>query len=113
MKISQILNDSKTLAIDIENETLNVTYKPSSLTPEIEENFLANVENKRSGFALAQFLSSVIFSWDLVTEDGSEYKPTLDNLKSLPINFLNEVIGAIFEDLSPKKTKSQKSKGSF
>lgn len=113
MKISQILNDSKTLVINIDGDNLNISYKPSSLTPQIEENFLANVENKRSGFALAEFLSSVIVDWDLITEDGSEYTPTLDNLKSLPINFLNEVIGAIFEDLSPKKTKSQTSKGSF
>lgn len=113
MKISQILNDSKTLAIDIENETLNVTYKPSSLTPDIEENFISNVENKRSGYALAQFLNSILVDWDLVDDAEEKYEISLDNLKKLPINLLNTVIGEIFNDLSPKKTKSQKSKGSL
>lgn len=113
MKISQILNDSKSLSINVEGETLNVTYKPSALTPDIEENFLSNVESKRSGFALAQFLTSILSDWDLVNDADEKYEITLDNLKKLPINLLNTIIGEIFEDLSPKKTKSQKSKGSF
>lgn len=113
MKISQILKDTKSLTIDIDGEKLTLSYRPSSLTPQIEEQFVESVENKRSGLALAQFLTSILIDWDLVGSNDEKYDITLDNLKKLPINLLNTLIGAIFDDLSPKKTKSATSNGSF
>lgn len=105
MKLANVLKNERTLVIKIGEENLNLSYYPSKVTPEAEDEFKSMLDNGRSGNALTSFLSSVIKSWDLVDEEGNNIDVTFDRMKKLPLDFIGECTSAIFEDLNQKKAK--------
>ena len=110
MKLAQLLAKERTLDIDIDGDTLNVTYRPSDLTPELEDRMQASFETNRPGGALAKYLSGLLIGWDLEGEDGV-IPLTPEGLAILPIEFLNTVAQAVIEDSNPKKTNAETSLG--
>lgn len=103
MRLSAVLADLTTLPIDVDGETLNVTYAPSSLTPELEDQYMAEFETQRTGGALAKYLANVVTQWDLVDDEGEPVAPTEEILRTLPVKFLGKVFEAIAEDINPQK----------
>lgn len=110
MKLAQLLSKERTLEIDIEGDTLTVTYCPSDLTPELEDKMQTSFETNRAGGALAKYLSGLLISWDLEDENGVIPLDT-EALNTLPIEFLNKVAESIIEDSNPKKTNAETSLG--
>lgn len=111
MKLSQLLRDERSVTLDVDGESLPITYRPSGITPETEEAFLGGTERNRSGGAMASLLSDVLVSWGLEGEDGEPYPIDEDSLRRLPIPFLGDVLGAIFEDMRPNARKRAPSVG--
>jgi len=108
------MRDERTIQIEIGDESLSVTYKPSLITPASEDAWLQSRGDTSFGNAVATKLSELITKWDLLSEDGELLPIDADTLCGLPISFLNDVMRSINEDLLQKKVKKESnSPGSF
>lgn len=110
MKLAHLLSKERTLEIDIDGETLTVSYNPADLTPELEDKMQTCFETNRSGKGVAKYLVGLLLSWDL-EDDGTPIPLTIEALDTLPIYFLGEVTEKVIEDSNPKKTSVETSLG--
>lgn len=113
MKISDLRKGQRTLAVDLDGETLTLTYRTGAVTPATHDQALDLVEKQRVGAALARSLSLSLLSWDLTDDNGAPYPVTEEALRELPVSFLDKVFTAIQEDLVPNDKKPKASGGSF
>lgn len=111
-KLATIMADRRTVPVDLgDGETLTVTYRPSGVTPETEEQFLGSVDQQRVGGGLAKFLAPILVGWDLTGEDEKPYPTTEKALRKLPLTFLNKVVTAITADMRPNPQNAATSTG--
>jgi len=101
MKVGQLVKDARTVQVDVEGEPLNVTYRPSEITPATESAMMDQVDGSRAGGGLCKLLAKVLVSWELVGDDDKPYPTTEAALRKLPIAFLGIVVKGITDDLRP------------
>lgn len=101
MKVGQLVKDARTVAVDVEGEPLNVTYRPSEITPATEAAMMDQVDGSRAGGGLCKLLAKVLVGWELVGEDEKPYPTTEAALRKLPIAFLGLVVKGITDDMRP------------
>lgn len=124
MKLSVYTDRTNTAHIEIMDEAaaekvddLDVTYRPSTWTPEFESRMRpANQENWTSS-VLAQAISEAVDSWSL-TEDVTdangvvqtvEVPHTPERLVKLPTSLLVQIVSGISESMRPKEKPSPSS----
>lgn len=110
MKLSQLITNKRKLAINIDDETLNVVYRPGAVTPEAQDAFMDDVTEQRLGRALALFLPKILIDWDLEGDEGV-YPLDPESLMVLPTPFLNTIFTALVADAGPNATKPAASEG--
>jgi hypothetical protein len=111
-KLASILADKRTVPVDLgDGEMLTVTYRPSAVTPESEDQFLNTLAEQRGGGALAKFLALTILTWDLIGDDEKPSPTTEKALRKLPIFFLSSVVKAITGDMRPDPQNAATSNG--
>lgn len=91
----------KSLAIPFGDAVLNIDYKPTAVTPNLEAR---EAERKAQGIVMtgvAEFLAEIITSWDLVDDKGKPIPPTRDTLMGFGMDVLGVISKAIQEDLVP------------
>jgi hypothetical protein len=101
--LSDILTATEEADIDVLAGKLHVVYDPNYLTPALEE-AVHKAEKDKQARVLAQMCSDMVHEWDL-TREGVEYAPTFENCMELPLTFLAEVIGAVFEESKPDESE--------
>lgn len=102
MRLSNIVMDSRTITLHLEQGDLTCTYRPSGYTAEVEEILLASSTKPLT--TLVEILANMLVSWDLL--DGEQEIPiTKENLSKLPAMFLVAVLKGLMEDMKPDPTK--------
>lgn len=101
IRVSNLSANTKSVAIDIDGETLNITYRPSGMTPETEDRLHAMAAEKRGGASLIALLVDVLASWDLLGDDDQPYPISVESLSRLPTLFLSRVAEGIMRDIAP------------
>ena len=96
--IANLKKNRSSATIEFLGETAEVIYKPSEFTPELESE-AASVEKDKIGEFLVTVLSRLIESWDVTSEDGTQYEPTPENLSKLQVDFLAAVLKGIGESI--------------
>lgn len=91
---------TKTIEIAYEDETVKVSYVRAAITPEWEQAFNEAIKDEWRSRAVVESLARVIAEWDL-TDGGKPFPPTVENLVTLPTQFLVTVFTAIMEDQRP------------
>lgn len=93
------------------DETVQLTYRPGSLTMELWED-LKVISEDPSGAdiqAIRVFLMSdedpLIVGWDLEEEDGSAYPCDGEHLSKLPLDFLGMMVDAIGSSALPNQSR--------
>lgn len=99
--IGALLADRRTISLVIGEDTLNITYRPSGMTPESEERLDTFVREKKVGASLVALLLDVLVEWDLLGEDGKPLAVDAATLKKLPLSFLGLLVSEIGKDLRP------------
>lgn len=120
---NRITQGTRTCVVEYFDEKFSVTYSPGAITPakeaELAEARIAAKEAQEAGETptddlarnaeiLAERLSEILVSWDVVEEDGTVVPTTLEELKTFPNALLMHVSIAIGEDMSPKQKRPRR-----
>lgn len=100
-RISDVIKNEATVLIPAGDEHLSVTYRPSVITPSMQEGVMAAERTGSIQQALYGPLEQLIVTWDLTDDDGVPYGTTEEALKVVPTVALVHVLMAIFRDLGP------------
>jgi len=103
IKLSQVGARRKSASVEYDGETVDFVYKPSAFTPRVEARLNeAQVESTVSQ-EVAQVLSEVLVSWDVLGDDGKPLNPDIDLLMEMPLDFLTSITQALGDDMRPKE----------
>jgi len=103
MQLSDIVRDTRKLVVHFDNGDLNITYRPSSYTAEVESQVMDGLNTRPVG-TLCKMLAPMLMEWDLMDGDKplAISEKTLDKL---PGQFLITILQAIMEDMRPNPQK--------
>ena len=102
IRLSQVGKQQKTATVAYDGETVDIVYRPGAFTPRVEARINEAQKDSTVSQELAQILSEVIISWDVLDDDGQPLPPTIDLLMDLPLAFLSAVSVGIGEDMRPE-----------
>lgn len=107
VKFAALRDRQKTVSFPFETvdgtEDIEITYKPSSVTPRLET-AIRQLTGDEQMAAVTEILSTVIAGWN-VEADGKPYPTEADALRDFGIDFLNAAAEAIFTDMKPGESK--------
>jgi hypothetical protein len=88
-----------TVKISIENETLNVTYNRSVITPDLQAKIKDWGETDVGSLVL--FTKAAVVEWDLLGEDGKPLPLDEKTLGAVPTDIHILIHRAIYTDIDP------------
>ena len=94
----------KTVTVEFQGDTAEVTYRVNVITPQFQDQI---TEMKTNRAAVVAMVREAVEDWDVVeSEDGPRISPEAEMVKELPLDFLNAVMNAIFDDMrAPEEEK--------
>ncbi|NMC54969.1 MAG: hypothetical protein GYA48_15185 [Chloroflexi bacterium] len=98
IRISDLVQEERTITIMVGDEELSVTYRPKAYTPVVEDQMQSLIESNRPGNGLAQMLSHILISWDVVDETNKPLEMTFENLRKFPVSLLTLITQEINKD---------------
>jgi hypothetical protein len=96
--LQDLRREERTITLDYNGDELEITYKPSALTPEMEETIRTATERERPLSGIAQVVSMLVVDWEVLDENGNHIFPDLEFCMTLPNEFLSAVLVAVIED---------------
>ena len=110
IKLSDLTKATKTIPVQLGEDTLTVTFKTGFYTTEAASRLRGADDPLR---AQAELVASTIVSWDFV-EDGPKGKVvpvTVETVIALPLDVVGLIFTAMFEAVHPNPTKADSSAG--
>jgi len=101
------LGARRTVPVTYDGETIQVTFRPAAINTDWQERLQALQRSDRTGFV--ELLAEALISWDIVDDNGQVLEPSVDLMRRLPIDLLEEISRAIFESLAPKHPSAERS----
>ncbi len=98
LDLKQYKGATRPVAVAVGTETLNLSYRPASFTPNLRKEIARLSEDDAD--ALAKYLLPLLASWDL-TDAGKPVEITLEILNDLGYQLLNAIFGVIIADVNP------------
>lgn len=99
--IGALRRNTQSLSISVGTDTVDITYRPSAMTPALIEEI-----GGPDGMSLPDFLSRMLVSWDVTDDAGVAWPTTAEALAELPVEFLRLVRDALMEDLRGPKASN-------
>ena len=99
MRASSLLRPRPvTLSLELENESLTMTFDANKITP----NWMRWAsEHDEDPMVLPKALAGVLVAWDVTEEDGSEFAPIEQNLAQLPFPLQGMLLTEILQAAMP------------
>lgn len=104
LNLANIKNDKRTVTINYFGEECQVTYKPSVLTPTVEDELRAAEDTG----ALIETLCDMITAWEVVGENGEPLPIAPEVMGGLPNALLGAIMQGCREDMIPKAKSGRK-----
>ncbi len=101
MRIGNLVRDRKTVTVQVGDGTVQVTFRPSGITPEIEDRLRDMIAEQRVGASFVALLSGILVEWDLQDDEGRPYPMDAESLRRLPTVFLYAVAQAVSAEMVP------------
>lgn len=98
IRISDLVQEERTITIMVGDEELSVTYRPKAYTPLVEDQMQSLMESNRPGNGLAQMLSHILIKWDVVDENNKPIETTFENIRKFPVALLTLITQEINKD---------------
>lgn len=109
IELSQLKANTRSVIVAYYDDTVQVTYRPSELTPTREADVRAGSNDGDNGPMLS-LLADMLLSWDVMS--GKEPLPhTVEVLATLPSALLTAIFNEIREDMAPKTRSARSSFG--
>lgn len=106
MDLSQALSDRAELEVAFGEHRLKVVYNPQKATPRMQHQMVRNPGEEVAGDVEAQALAELLVEWGL-TNAGSPVGTDFETLRSQPMQILDRVLTAIFEDMAASRDKQE------
>ena len=103
LKLSQLLENQKKLKVEINGEVLEVSYRPSALTPAMETKIQDLFKENYPLNGMAHALAGILIDWDVTNEEGEKVKPALDFLLNVAGSVLLSILQAVYDDTQVSK----------
>lgn len=110
MKLSDLLNQTGTVAILVNNETINIKYRTNLLTDENKSKALENKDNDDA--FLRDVLVKTIIEWDIVDDHNNPLPCNDEVLREIDSRILSEMWMILLEDSCPNVKTGNTSNGS-
>lgn len=104
ISLSHIKNDKHTITVHYFGDECRVTYKPSALTPMVE-NALREAEDNS---VLIDTLCEMITDWEVLDEQNAPLPIEPDVLNTLPNALLGAILQGCREDMLPKSRNGRR-----
>lgn len=104
ISLANIKNDKRTVTVNYFGDTCEVTYKPSALTPTVENELREAEDNS----VLIDTLCDMLTAWDVLGEDGAPLPIEVKVLNSLPNALLGAIMQGCREDMLPKSKSGRR-----
>jgi hypothetical protein len=105
VKMSEMTGRTKVLEVKWDGETVDVSYFPNVVTPELLEQ--VDEAAKRDNLdILGVMLEPVLEWWDVLLDDGTRLPTDAATIKKVPMSFLTAVQDAITEAQRPPAESS-------
>jgi hypothetical protein len=105
VKITDMMGRTKTIQVEWDGETVDVSYFHNVVTPEHLEN-VAQAADKEDLSVLGVMLEPVLDWWDILQDDGTRLPTDADTIRRVPMSFLNALNKAIEEAQNPPEGSS-------
>ena len=100
LTLNGLRNNRQTLTVSYAGETVEFVYKPGAVTPALGA-MLTDPDNKQP---LVLALGKAIESWNVLDDaTGKPVDVSEALLETLPTQFLNVLLAAIYRDIQPGK----------
>lgn len=100
LNLANLKHNTRSVSIDYFGEPVNLTYRPSEMTPATEAELQGAADEERTE-VMVRTVARLVTAWDVM--DGDEPLPiTADVLRGLPSAFLLHVLDGIQADMRPK-----------
>lgn len=97
LNLANIKNDKRTIKADTLWGECEVTYKPSALTPAVEDKIREAESNQQN----CEVFVSIVTAWDVMDGD-KPYPLTVEALMDFPSALFSAILQACREDMAPK-----------
>jgi len=104
IRLSALVSDRRTLTVPFGDDSLSLTYRPSSVNATQEARELAERAKGEHLKAQATSLAEIITSWDVLGDDGKPLAPTAEVIGGLGLEVTTRLMRAILADLLPNLT---------
>jgi len=110
MKLNNILtNRTVSFSKEFNGEIVEWGAKENALSPKILQSF---IDVQTRPIELANGLAAVITGWNVYQEKEGDFPPTVDNLSTLPVEFLNFILTSMAETWQGGKPQGASPNGS-
>lgn len=106
LDLSQALSDRAELEVPFGAHRLKVVYNPQKVTPKMQHQMVRNSAEEASGDVEAAALSDLLVEWGL-TNAGKPVGTDFESLREQPLQVLDRVFTAIFEDMAASRDKPE------
>ncbi len=103
ISLNHLRNDKRNITASYFGDTVDISYKPSELTPTVEDEIRENDQG-----TVVKIFCKLITKWDVVDENGEELPVTPEVVGDMPSAFLNALIFACRDDMIPKARNGQR-----
>jgi hypothetical protein len=105
MDLKELFSNRASVEVEYGEQKIVVYYAPDKYTPAVHSQVLAT-QDTQDFDPIVGILKSLVTDWD-ITSEGEIWPVNEENLRSLPVNLLLSLTGAIMTDVaSPKNAKS-------
>jgi len=106
MRLTKVLEQTRTIEVEFSGETVEVEYFMNVITPGL----LKELQEYGKEAPLHQ-LEAMVKKWDVVDDEGEEIRPTQENLPKFPLGFLIVVLQQIDQDMEGWGKEEKKGSG--
>jgi hypothetical protein len=106
MRLSDLYQEERKLAIPVSDDELHITYRPAAFTPLLEAMLQDSVAAGRPSQALAEALCALLVDWDLFNDEDEKLAINKSTLMTLPVSVLASLLSEISQDIATNPTRA-------
>lgn len=101
VRLSNLKASTRETFVEYDGERVDFCYKPNEFTMELADTIQVAAE-KESLEVVSSLLAPLIVWWDVLDDQDNRIPPSVENMRQFPMGFLNKIMDAINDDVTPE-----------
>lgn len=100
VRLSELVNDSKTVAVSVGDFNINISYRPNAITMPalLRLDTMTDATAAEQVEIMAEMLADFIGDWDILGDDDKPIPVNVETLKAMPYRLIMLIMDAIRSD---------------